>query len=59
MVLTDDNPTMAYGVDTVQDVAEVINHALNPGATSVIPAATPNRSWGKPDEQIPGRSGGS
>ena len=58
VVLTDDNPTMAYGVNTVQDVAEVINHALNPGAASVIPAATPNASWGKPDEQIPGRSGG-
>jgi hypothetical protein len=53
VVLSDDNPTMAYGVDTVQDIAEVINHALNPGATSVIPAATPNRSWGIPDEQIP------
>ena len=59
VVLTDDNPTMAYGVNTVQDVAEVINHALNPGAASVIPAATPNSSWGKPDEQIPSRSGGS
>ena len=59
VVLTDDNPTMAYGVNTVQDVAEVINHALNPGAASVIPAATPNASWGKPDEPIPGRSGGS
>ncbi len=57
VVLTDDNPTMAYGVDTVQDVAEVINHALNPGATAVIPAATPNRSWGIPDEQIPARPG--
>jgi beta-lactamase class A len=59
VVLTDDNPTMAYGVDTVQDVAEVINHALNPGATSVIPAATPNRSWGQPDERITGLAGGS
>jgi len=59
VVLTDDNPTMAYGVDTVQDVAEVINHALNPGATSVIPAATPNRSWGQPDERIPDPPGGS
>jgi hypothetical protein len=53
VVLSDNNPTMAYGVDTVQDIAEVINHALNPGAASVIPAATPNRSWGIPDEQIP------
>ena len=59
VVLTDDNPTMAYGVDTVQDVAEVINHALNPGETSAIPAATPNGSWGQPDERIPGLAGGS
>jgi beta-lactamase class A len=57
VVLTDDNPTMAYGVDTVQGIAEVINHALNPGAASVIPAATPNRSWGIPDEQIPATRG--
>jgi beta-lactamase class A len=53
-VLSMDNPTMAYGVDTVQGVAEVINHGLNPRATSVIPAAGPNRTWGQPDEQIPG-----
>jgi len=57
VVLTDDNPTMDYGVDTVQDIAEVINHALNPGAASVIPAATPNRSWGVPDEKIPASLG--
>jgi Beta-lactamase enzyme family len=57
VVLTDDNPTMAYGVDTVQGIAEVINHALNPGAASVIPAAAPNRSWGTPDEQIPALHG--
>jgi hypothetical protein len=56
VVLTMDNPTMAYGVDTVQDVAEVINRALNPGATSVIPAATPSRSWGTPDERVPAGS---
>jgi hypothetical protein len=57
VVLSEDNPTMAYGVDTVQDIAEVINHALNPGAASVIPAATPNRSWGIPDERIPAAHG--
>ncbi|HTZ25102.1 MAG TPA: serine hydrolase [Streptosporangiaceae bacterium] len=57
VVLSDDNPTMAYGVDTVQDIAEVINHALNPGATSVIPAATPNPLWGIPDERIPAAMG--
>jgi len=54
VVLSMDNPTMAYGVDTVQKVAEVINHGISPRATSVIPAAGPNRTWGIPDEQIPG-----
>jgi Beta-lactamase enzyme family len=57
VVLSDDNPTMAYGVDTVQDIAEVINHQLNPGTASVIPAAAPNRSWGIPDEKIPAALG--
>jgi Beta-lactamase enzyme family len=53
VVLTWNNTTMTYGVDTVQAVAEVINHALNPGATSVIPPTEPYPSWGTPDEQIP------
>jgi len=53
VVLTWNNPTMTYGVDTIQAVAEVINHALNPGATSVIPPTKPYPSWGTPDEQIP------
>jgi beta-lactamase class A len=53
VVLTDNNPTMAYGVDSVEDIAKAINHELNPGATSVIPASTPNRTWGTPDERIP------
>ncbi len=55
VVLTRDNPNMTYGVDTVQDVAEVINHDLNPGATDVVPASAPYPSWGTPDEQIPAR----
>jgi beta-lactamase class A len=54
VVLSMDNPTMAYGVDTVQDVAEVINRGISPRAASVIPAARPDRTWGTPDEQIPG-----
>jgi hypothetical protein len=53
VVLTDNNPTMAYGVDSVEDIAKVINHQLYPDSTSVIPASTPNRTWGTPDEQIP------
>ncbi len=59
VVLTWDNPTMTYGVDTVQAVAEVINHELNPGVTAVIPASKPQKSWGTPDEQIPAPPGGS
>jgi hypothetical protein len=54
VVLSMNNPTMAYGVDTVQKVAEVINHGISPRAASVIPAAGPDRTWGRPDEQIPG-----
>jgi beta-lactamase class A len=53
VVLTWNNPTMTYGVNTVQAVAEVINRALNPGATSVIPPTRPYPSWGTPDEVIP------
>jgi beta-lactamase class A len=55
VVLTRDNPGMTYGVDTVQDVAEVINHDLNPGVTDVVPASAPYPSWGTPDELIPAR----
>lgn len=53
VVLTWRNPDMAYGVDTVQDVAKVINRNLNPGATSVVEPSPPFPSWGVPDERIP------
>jgi len=59
VVLSQDNPTMTYGVNTVQAIAEVINRALNPGVTSVIPASRPYPSWGQPDETIPSPTGGS
>lgn len=52
VVLTRDNPSMTYGVDTIQGVAEVINHQLNPGVTEVIPPSAPYPSWGTPDERI-------
>jgi hypothetical protein len=55
VVLTRDNPSMTYGVDTIQGVAEVINHELNPDATDVIPPSAPYPSWGIPDEPIPPR----
>lgn len=53
VVLTRDNPDMTYGVDTIQHVAEIINHELNPDATTVTPPSAPYPSWGIPDEQIP------
>ena len=54
-MLTQDNPTMAYGIATIEAVAKVINHDLNPGATSVIPRSEISPLWGTPDERIPGR----
>jgi hypothetical protein len=55
VVLTWHNPDMTYGVDTVQDIAKVINHNLNPKAASVIPPSAPFPSWGVPDEPVPPR----
>jgi Beta-lactamase enzyme family len=40
-VLTNNNPTMAYGVTTVQNAAVVINHDLNPGTHATIPRLRP------------------
>jgi hypothetical protein len=35
-VLTNNNPSMAYGVTTVENAATVINHDLNPGSRAVV-----------------------
>jgi hypothetical protein len=40
VVLSMDNPTMTYGITTVQAIAKVIHRDLNPAMTSVIPAST-------------------
>lgn len=56
-MLTYNNPTMPYGIDTIEGAAEAIHHDLNPGAASVIPPSVPNPSWGIPDEPIPVRHG--
>jgi len=56
-MLTHNNATMTYGINTIEGVAQVIHHDLNPTAQSVIPASVPNPSWGIPDEPIPPRPG--
>src|SRR5260370_35652141 len=56
-MLTYNNPTMQYGIDTIEGAAQVIHRDLNPGAASVIPQSVPNSSWGIPDEPIPARQG--
>ena len=53
VVLTQNNPTMAYGIATVEAVAKVINRDLNPGVTSVVPRSQISPLWGTPDERIP------
>ncbi|HET9970719.1 MAG TPA: serine hydrolase [Streptosporangiaceae bacterium] len=53
VVLTQDNPTMAYGVDTVQRIAEAVNRNLNPGAVARVPASVIPVSQQTPDETLP------
>jgi beta-lactamase class A len=51
VVLTEDNPTMTYGIDTVERIATAINRDLNPAARSRVPASFPSRET--PDESLP------
>ena len=53
VVLTQDNPTMAYGVRTVEAIARVVNRDLNPGATERVPDSVISPSQETPDEAIP------
>ena len=53
VVLSMDNPTMSYGITTVEAIARVIHRDLNPTVTAVIPRSAPDPGWGKPDETIP------
>jgi hypothetical protein len=53
VVLSMDNPTMSYGITTVESIARVIHRDLNPTVAAVIPQSTPAAGWGKPDEAIP------
>jgi beta-lactamase class A len=53
VVLSMNNPTMSYGITTVEAIARVIHRDLNPTAKTVIAPSAPNPAWGKPDELIP------
>jgi hypothetical protein len=53
VVLTQDNPSMIYGIDTIQAVARAVNQDLNPAAKSRIQPEPLSRSLQTPDEPIP------
>lgn len=55
VMLTYNNPTMAYGVNTIENAAMVVHALLNPGQRASVARSTPNSSWGTPDETIPKR----
>lgn len=52
VMLTHGNPSMAYGINTIEGTAEVIHALLNPGAHPTVPPSTPDPTWGIPDEPI-------
>ena len=52
-VLTHANPTMAYGIDTIEDAAIAIHRVLNPGGQGAVHESRPNATWGIPDEPVP------
>jgi beta-lactamase class A len=53
VVLSMDNPTMSYGITTVEDIARVVHRDLNPTVKAAIAPSAPSPSWGTPDELIP------
>ncbi len=53
-VLTYSNPSMGYGIETIERVAEIMHHDLSPGAHSAVRYSTPNASWGRSDGSVPG-----
>jgi beta-lactamase class A len=56
-ILTYDNPSEQYGINTVQAIAEVANRDLNAGlpkaGTLLAPTTLPRSLQGRPDEVLP------
>jgi beta-lactamase class A len=57
VVLTQDNPTMSYGVTTVEKIADAVNRDLNPGPRARVPASGVPSSEETPDEVVPAGAG--
>jgi hypothetical protein len=56
-ILTYNNPSEQYGINTVQAIAEAANHDLNAGlpaaGTLLAPTTLPQFLQGRPDEVLP------
>jgi hypothetical protein len=53
VVLTQNNATMAYGVRTIEDVAEVIHRDLNAGLPAAVRPSAISPAQQTPDERLP------
>ncbi|MFD0684043.1 serine hydrolase [Actinomadura fibrosa] len=53
VVLTQDTPSMAYGVRTIERVAGVIHEACGPDARSAMRGSVPDGTWERSDGSVP------
>ncbi len=51
VMLTYDNPSMEYGIDTIERAAEVIHHELNPRKLPAIAPSKPSPPGANPTSQ--------